>query len=176
MSTTFAIAPDMLPIPVMPPISFGSGQVLVLNASYEPLHHVSVQHAIKMIVREVAVVEEAYVLSTGMQAMFGRFQMPKVLRLVRYVKMQWKHRGGLICTKKAVRARDGRCGYCGGAPETVDHIVPRSRGGLLTWENSIAACFGCNNKKANKTPAEARMPLLFEPLAPARTTSIVDVG
>ena len=92
--------------------------------------------------------------------------MPKVLRLVRYVKMHWKYREGLICTKKAVRSRDGKCGYCGGAPETVDHIVPRSRGGPLSWENSMAACFRCNNRKADRTPAEANMALLFKPVVP----------
>lgn len=149
------------------PVLFGSG-VLVLNASYEPLQRVSVQHAIKMIVREVAVVEEAHVLADGIAIMVGHLRMPKVLRLIRYVKMHWKHRD-LVCTKKAVRARDGRCAYCGGAPETVDHIMPRSRGGLLTWENSIAACFRCNNRKADRTPEEAGMVLLFSPLAPKRS-------
>ena len=137
------------------------GHVLVLNASYEPLQRVSLRHAIRMLVREVAVVEEAH----G-EATFGPFPMPKVLRLVRYVVMKWVHRRVPICTKSAIRARDGRCAYCGGRAETVDHIVPRSRGGALTWDNAVAACTKCNHRKANRTPVEAGMRLLIVPGAP----------
>ncbi len=134
--------------------------VLVLNASYEPLQRVSMRHAIKMLVREVAVIEEEA------EGTFGPFPRPKVLRLVRYVVMRWKHRRGQLCTKAAIKARDKHCGYCGGAPDTVDHIVPRSRGGTLTWENAVAACLRCNHRKANRTPAEAGMTLLVTPAAP----------
>ena len=137
--------------------------VLVLNASYEPLQRVSLRHAIKMLVREVAVVEE----EAG--GSFGPFPVPKVLRLVRYVVAKWRHRRGHLCTKSAIKARDRRCAYCGGNAETVDHIVPRSRGGGLTWENAVAACLRCNHRKANRTPAEAGMTLLFSPTAPPST-------
>lgn len=139
--------------------------VLVLNASYEPLQRVSLRHAIRMLVREVAVIEEAHA-----DARFGPFPVPKVLRLVRYVVMRWVHGRVPMCTKAAVKARDGRCGYCGGAAETVDHILPRSRGGLLTWENSVAACLRCNHRKGDRTPAEAGMTLHVTPTAPSMTT------
>ncbi|MBA4607518.1 MULTISPECIES: HNH endonuclease [Aeromicrobium] len=141
-----------------------AGDVLVLNASYEPLQRVSLRHAIKMLVREVAVIEEAADDS------FGPFPRPRVLRLVRYVVARWMHRRSHLCTKSAIKARDRRCAYCGGSAETVDHIVPRSRGGGLTWENAVAACLRCNHKKGNRTPAEAGMPLL---ITPARPTSWV---
>lgn len=135
--------------------------VLVLNASYEPLHNVTVQHAVKMLVRQVAVVEEAY------DHMFGGIRVPKVLRLVRYVAMKWKYGKSTICSKKGILKRDSnRCGYCGAAAHTVDHILPKSRGGPLSWENSVAACFKCNNRKANRTPEEAGMRLLIAPEAP----------
>jgi len=134
--------------------------VLVLNASYEPLQRVSMRHAIKMLVREVAVIEEA---SDGN---FGPFPVPKVLRLIRYVVMKWAHRRKHICTKSAIKLRDKMCAYCGGHAETVDHIVPRSRGGTLTWENAVAACMKCNHRKANRTPAEAGMKLLLTPIVP----------
>ena len=134
--------------------------VLVLNASYEPLQRVSLRHAIKMLVREVAVVEE----EAG--GTFGPFPVPKVLRLVRYVVAKWRHRRGHLCTKSAIKARDRMCAYCGGNAETVDHIVPRSRGGGLTWENAVAACLRCNHRKADRTPAEAGMTLLISPTAP----------
>lgn len=136
------------------------GYVLVLNASYEPLQRVSVRHAIKMLVREVAVVEE----STDQT--FGPFRVPKVLRLVRYVVMRWAHGRTRLCTKAAIKERDQACAYCGGPAETVDHIVPRSRGGLLTWENAVAACLRCNHRKANRTPSEAGMTLLLTPVMP----------
>jgi 5-methylcytosine-specific restriction endonuclease McrA len=134
--------------------------VLVLNASYEPLQRVSLRHAIRMLVRQVAVVEEAHA-----EQMFGDFPRPTVLRLVRYVVMKWVHRRPM-CTKTAIKARDGACAYCGGHAETVDHVVPRSRGGLLTWENAVAACVRCNHRKADRTPAEAGMRLRIVPGPP----------
>lgn len=137
--------------------------VLVLNASYEPLHRVSVPHAIRMLVRQVAVVEESG------EATIGPFVVPRVLRLVRYVVMRWIHQGSPRCTKRAVKARDGRCAYCRGPADTVDHIVPRSRGGPMTWENCVAACLRCNHRKADRTPREAGMKLLVVPFVPQRT-------
>lgn len=134
--------------------------VLVLNASYEPLQRVSLRHAIKMLVREVAVIEEAA------DETFGPFPRPLVLRLVRYVVTKWIHRRKHICTKSAIKDRDGMCAYCGGMAETVDHIIPRSRGGGLTWDNAVAACLKCNHRKANRTPAEAGMQLLLTPAVP----------
>ncbi|WP_456694972.1 HNH endonuclease [Aeromicrobium sp. P5_D10] len=134
--------------------------VLVLNASYVPLQRVSMRHAIKMLVREVAVIEE----EAG--GTFGPFPVPKVLRLVRYVVTRWMHRSAKVCTKSAIKARDKMCGYCGGSAETVDHIIPRSRGGALTWENAVAACMRCNHRKADRTPAEAGMRLLITPIQP----------
>lgn len=139
-----------------------SEYVLVLNASYEPLHRVSLKHAIKMLVREVAVIEEAG------ETMFGPFQIPKVLRLIRYVVATWIHRVPPKPTKSAIKMRDGMCAYCGGSAETVDHVVPRSRGGALTWENAVAACLRCNHRKANRTPREAGMRLLVRPGPPHR--------
>lgn len=135
--------------------------VLVLNASYEPLQRVSLRHAIKMLVREVAVIEE----EAG--GTYGPFPRPKVLRLVRYVVAKWMHRRSHLCTKSAIKARDGKCAYCGGKAETVDHIIPRSRGGMLTWDNAVAACTRCNHRKANRTPAEAGMTLLVVPRRPS---------
>lgn len=134
--------------------------VLVLNASYEPLQRVSLRHAIKMLVREVAVVEEID------EGTFGPFPVPRVLRLVKYVVTSWMHRRSKICTKSAIKARDKQCAYCGGRAETVDHIVPRSRGGTLTWDNAVAACMRCNHSKADRTPAEAGMVLLILPSRP----------
>lgn len=145
-----------------------SQYVLVLNASYEPLQRVSLRHAIKMLVRQVAVVEEAG------EEMFGPFRTPKVLRLIRYVVTRWRYRPPRTPTKSAIKARDRSCGYCAGPAETVDHILPRSRGGALTWENAVAACLPCNHRKADRTPAEAGMTLLITP-GPPRFADLADI-
>ena len=141
-----------------------SAGVLVVNAGYEPLHVVSVKHAIRMLVREVAVVEEAHEGRT-----FGPYPLPRVLRLVRYVAMKWKYRKASrpTCTKGGVKERDGRCAYCGGPAETVDHVLPKSRGGGSTWSNLVAACVPCNHFKAARTPQEAGMRLRVTPYAPS---------
>ncbi|MBW4096183.1 MAG: HNH endonuclease [Acidobacteria bacterium] len=135
--------------------------VLVLNAGYEPMHRVDIQHAIRMLVRGVAVIEEAIDGKT-----FGPYPVPKVLRLVRYVQMRWQTRHR-TCSKEAVKRRDGRCAYCGGPAQTVDHVHPRSRGGQSSWTNLVAACLPCNQRKADRTPNEAGMRLLLTPHIPS---------
>ncbi|MGX1161047.1 HNH endonuclease [Arthrobacter sp. SLBN-100] len=95
----------------------------------------------------------------------GPFLRPVVLRVIKYVKMSWRTR--TTCTKEAVKRRDGRCAYCTkGKAETVDHIMPQSRGGLNTWLNLVGCCFKCNQRKADRTPEEAGMKLLLTPYAP----------
>jgi len=136
--------------------------VLVLNASYEPLQRVDLRHAIRMLVRGVAVVEEA---EEG--RMIGAFPVPRVLRLVRYVAMRWRHGKRPPWSRRGVRLRDrGLCAYCGKPGNTVDHIVPLSRGGGDTWENTVLACGRCNNRKGSRTPAEAGLKLRVQPRVP----------
>nr|WP_246246611.1 HNH endonuclease [Isoptericola sediminis] len=127
------------------------------------MHRVSVKHAITMLVRGVAVVEESV---DGRS--FGPYPLPRVLRLVRYVAMRWIYRGTRpTVTKDGVKQRDGECAYCGGPAQTVDHVIPRSRGGDSSWLNLVAACEACNHRKANRTPLEAGMPLRLTPHVPA---------
>jgi 5-methylcytosine-specific restriction endonuclease McrA len=136
--------------------------VLVLNASYEPLHKVDVRHAVRMLVRGVAVVEEAV---EGRR--IGHFPLPRVLRLVRYVTMRWRHGRRPAWGKRGLCRRDrGLCGYCGMWANTVDHVVPQSRGGGTTWENTVLACGSCNSRKRDRTPVEAGMRLLVQPRVP----------
>ncbi len=93
--------------------------VVLYNASYEPLGHVSFHHAVRMLVREVAVVHEA-----AGEKMIGPYQWPKALRLVRYVAAKWLHRPA-GWTKRGVLARDRhKCGYCGAHANTIDHVDP----------------------------------------------------
>jgi hypothetical protein len=135
--------------------------VLVLNAGYEPLHKVSVKHAIKMIVREVAVIEEAEDDKT-----FGDFPFPKVLRLLRYVKLSWRTANPRFSKKKLFARDKYSCAYCKKEADTVDHVIPRSKGGETTWLNTVASCLKCNHKKGSRTPKEAGMKLLFNPFIP----------
>ncbi|WP_028051208.1 HNH endonuclease [Cellulomonas sp. URHD0024] len=138
--------------------------VLVLNAGYEPLQRVSLAHAVRMLHRQVAVVEEAVDGRT-----FGPYPLPRVLRLVRYVQMRWRNRRGIpMWSRSGMLERDGHvCAYCGtrGAT-TVDHVLPRSRGGASSWLNTVAACLDCNHRKRDRTPQEAGMGLRFEPHVP----------
>ncbi|MFG2004694.1 HNH endonuclease [Spirillospora sp. NPDC048911] len=132
--------------------------VLVLNASYEPFQKVDLRHAIRMLVRGVAVVEEAEEGRT-----FGHFPVPRVLRLVRYVAMRWRHGRRPPWSKRGVYLRDkGLCGYCGKRGHTIDHVLPQSRGGADTWHNTVLACGKCNNRKGSRTPEEAGMRLHLE--------------
>ncbi|RLV48803.1 HNH endonuclease [Nocardioides mangrovicus] len=137
--------------------------VIVLNASYERLHQVSFKHAVKMLFREVAVVEEALD-----DRMIGPHRWPKVVRLVRYVVTSWMHRPAVYGRSSVLRRDRHRCAYCGGPGHTLDHVVPISRGGGSTWLNTVTACGGCNGRKANRTPEEAGMRLLVEPWVPTR--------
>lgn len=137
--------------------------VLVINADLGPLHRVSLKHAIRMLVRQVAELHDFEVDKN-----FGVFPMPKVVRLVRYVVTKWQHTAGPGWSRAGVLRRDRKiCGYCAGAATTVDHVLPRSRGGRNTWKNTVAACADCNQRKGDKTPAEAGMMLRVTPAAPS---------
>lgn len=136
--------------------------VLVINADLGPLHRVSLKHAIKMLVRQVA---ELHEFEGDM--LIGIFPVPKVVRLIRYVYTKWRHTAGPGWSRTGVLKRDHKvCGYCRGTATTVDHILPRSRGGRNVWKNTVAACDRCNQRKADRTPAEAGMALLVTPSTP----------
>lgn len=142
--------------------AFVASGVIVLNTDNTALHTVSVTHAIKMLVREVAIVEEAH---DGLN--IGPYPWPIVLRLIRYVKTTFLYATAPTWSKRGVLRRDQHhCAYCGQRADTVDHLMPQSRGGQNTWLNTVAACTSCNNHKANRTPAEAMMLLAWKPTVP----------
>ena len=141
--------------------------VLVLNADLGPLHTVSLRHAIRMICREVAEVHEAE--PDIRFAIFGG--MPKVVKLVRYIVTKWRYTSGPAWSRVGVLRRDNYlCGYCGRTGTTVDHVTPVSRGGKNRWENTIASCDDCNQRKGDRVPAEAGMRLQIKPWAPTWAT------
>ena len=136
--------------------------VLVLNADLGPLHRVSLRHAVRMLVRRVAEVHES-----RPDRQIGVYPVPTVVRLVSYVVTRWRHSRGPGWSRAGVLARDGRrCAYCGRPASTIDHVLPRSRGGANSWLNTVAACGGCNQRKGDRTPSEARMPLRTAPVVP----------
>lgn len=145
-----------------------TAEVLVLNADLGPLHRVSLRHAIRMLFRQVAEVHEHVP-----DRVIGVWPVPTVVRLVSYVATKWRYTAGPRWSRSGVLARDGRrCGYCGGHATTIDHIMPRARGGGNTWKNTVAACDRCNQHKRDRTPAEARMVLVVTPRAPAWNAAV----
>ncbi len=143
------------------------GQVLVLNATYEPLNVVSVKRAIVLLLKEKAELVEA--AEARLRSENLTFPVPLVIRLVYFVKIP--RRVTLPVTRRGVLSRDHyTCQYCGAAGHyqelTIDHVIPRSRGGKTTWENVTTACTGCNGHKGDRTPAEANMELRSRPRRP----------
>jgi 5-methylcytosine-specific restriction endonuclease McrA len=140
-----------------------SNSVLVLNASYEPINVVSAKRALVLICKGAAIVQEksAQVLRTARM----NLPLPAVIRLLSYRNIP---RRTHAVSRKGIMLRDGyACQYCqrgsSSAKLTLDHVTPKSRGGKSTWENLVACCYPCNNRKGDRTPAEARMPLARQP-------------
>ncbi|MFY9488210.1 MAG: HNH endonuclease [Solirubrobacterales bacterium] len=148
-----------------------SGRVLVLNASFEPINVCTVRRAIVLILKEKAeVIDEA-----GLELHAEKLSMtrPSVIRLRTYVRIPYQSFRRKI-TRRAVFARDGwECQYCGKRGSlTVDHIVPRSKGGDTSWENVVACCAGCNRRKGDRSVSQCGMKLRSHPRAPHATIFI----
>src|SRR4051794_2104414 len=141
------------------------GRVLVLNATYEPINVCTVRRAVVLLLKAKAeVIEQA-----DRQLHSERMTMsrPAVIRLVSYVHVPRDvHRRKI--TRRAVFARDGwECQYCGSRSSlTVDHAVPRSKGGASTWENIVAPCALCNRRKGDQLPRQVGMHLVRQPRIP----------
>jgi 5-methylcytosine-specific restriction endonuclease McrA len=137
------------------------GKVLVLNASYEPLNITSWKRAVILLIKG-----KAEQLEHHNNFICQTFPFPSVIRLRHYVKVPYKD---IPLTRRNIFERDkNTCQYCSyrGDQLTLDHIIPRSRGGVDSWENLVAACVRCNIKKGNRTPKEAQMLLNQLPRKP----------
>ena len=148
-----------------------SSKVLILNQNYEPMSVINVKKAIVLLylgkAELIAANDGKRVRSVSMSMPF-----PSIVRLSVYVKVPFKK---IILSRKNILRRDGhRCQYCGRTEValTVDHLMPVSRGGEDTWENLVCACVDCNNRKGDRTPDEARMPLPRRPIRPNHVTFI----
>ena len=136
---------------------------LVLNASYEPLSVVPARRAACLVLDDKAEVVEHD--GTLIRSESLAVPNPLVIRLLYMVKVPYHRRTAL--SRRAIFARDNhRCQYCGAEADSIDHVMPRSRGGQHIWENVAAACRRCNLYKRDRTPDEAGMRLSQSPHAP----------
>jgi 5-methylcytosine-specific restriction endonuclease McrA len=140
--------------------------VLVLNATYEPINVCTVRRAVVLLLKDKAeVIEHA---DWELHSATRSLARPVVIRLVSYVRIpRDTHRRKI--TRRAVFARDGwMCQYCGSRSNlTVDHVVPRSKGGASSWENIVASCAPCNRRKGNSLPRQVGMRLQRQPRTPS---------
>ena len=140
-----------------------NGRVLLLNFSYEPLGTIGVARAMCLAFRDAVFVED-FEQGRVLRSVNAEFKVPSVVRLRLYVNVR-RRRQASGAKRLRIYVRDRfTCQYCGGrkaADElTLDHITPRAQAGDSTPENLVAACVPCNNRKGNRTPEQARMPLL----------------
>jgi 5-methylcytosine-specific restriction endonuclease McrA len=139
--------------------------VLVLNATYEPINVCTVRRAAVLLLKAKAeLVEQA---DWSLRSESTTLPRPMVIRLVTYVRVpRDAHRRKI--TRRAVFARDGwACQYCGSRQHlTVDHVIPRSKGGASTWENIVASCAPCNRRKGDQLPHAANRHPRMQPRVP----------
>lgn len=141
--------------------------VLVLNATYEPLNVVSMRRAIVLLLKEKAELLEAS--EQRIRSEHLSLPLPLVIRLVYFVRVP--RRVDIPLTRRTVMMRDNyTCQYCGAQPSksslTLDHVLPKVRGGKATWSNVVCACKRCNLRKGSRTPEEANMRLRSKPGRP----------
>lgn len=165
-------------------VNVNTRTVLLLNASYVPMRSIRVRDAVDLIMRDV--VDAVDGVAARLRTPSTVFEVPSVLRLRYYANVPQR---GAVWSRRGVIFRDqGTCVYCGVTPGdkrggstvkradfTVDHLVPRSKGGGNTWGNTACACRWCNHRKADRMPHEAGMKLLWEPKRP-RVNYIVASG
>jgi 5-methylcytosine-specific restriction endonuclease McrA len=137
--------------------------VLVLNATFEPINVTAVRRALVLMLKGVAQAEETN--RAEVHSASRAIQVPSVIRLVSYRHIPQQSRA---LSRKNILLRDrNTCQFCGDALPaselTLDHVVPRSRGGRSSWENLVACCYGCNNRKGDRTPEEAGLKLQRRP-------------
>jgi 5-methylcytosine-specific restriction endonuclease McrA len=137
--------------------------VLVLNATYEPINVTAVRRALILLLKGVAQAEEHN--HTEVHSAHSALQVPSVIRLLAYRHIPQQTRA---LSRKNILLRDrNTCQFCArqypSSELTLDHVVPRSRGGASTWENLVACCYACNNRKGDRTPEEAGLRLVRRP-------------
>jgi 5-methylcytosine-specific restriction endonuclease McrA len=139
--------------------------VLVLNQNYEAISVCTVRRAFLLIFLKKAelidALEDEYIRSS-----LNFFEVPSIIRLKNYVKVP--HRKVSLSRANIFRRDGEQCVYCGTHKDlTIDHVIPRSKGGIDSWENLVTACHSCNSHKGNRTPEEAGMTMIRKPFKPS---------
>jgi 5-methylcytosine-specific restriction endonuclease McrA len=141
-------------------------QCVLLNADYTFLNLVNWKRAFGLLAKgKVEVIRDSQ--KTIRNANGAEIKIPAVMRLIKLIRTIY--RSSVAFTKRNVLVRDGfKCAYCGTRRErlSIDHIIPKSRGGRTTFENCVAACKSCNLRKGGRTPSEAKMYLRLKPFQP----------
>ncbi len=148
-------------------------RALVLNTTYEPLCVVSARRAVVLLLTQKA----DLVADSGDRMHSERLsiEVPSVIKLRSFVRVPFRRRAAL--NRRAVFARDGsRCQYCAAPAESIDHVVPRSKGGEHVWENVVAACRPCNTRKRDRLLSETTMVLRRRPAVPRELSWITVAG
>lgn len=142
-------------------------KILVLNSDYQPINVTSFRKGYKLLFKGKAEVVKSDSASVMMVA-DRTVDRPRVIRLLKYLYIPY--RKIQLCRQNIFRRDMHSCVYCGTSTSlTLDHVIPRSRGGQNTWENLVTSCFRCNNRKGDSTPEEARMKMRSKPFAPSFT-------
>lgn len=145
--------------------SWSKRKVLLLNATFEPLTAVPLRRAVVLVVCGKAEVVHEDPAGLALHAATMTMEMPSVIRLSTYVRVPYRARVPL--TRAGLMYRDHyRCAYCGSRADTVDHVVPRSRGGPHSWQNCVACCSKCNHRKADRMLAELGWHMRVVPSTP----------
>lgn len=141
-------------------------EVLVLNKAYEPLDICNVKRAIVLIFLEKA--ESVVPMGKALRSVTDEFPVPSVIRVKKYIS---PIRDAVVLNKKNIFRRDNHtCQYCGikNSELTIDHIIPKVKGGKDNWENLVTACHKCNNKKGDQDLEKSGLVLLKKPRKPTR--------
>ena len=152
-------------------------EVLLLNASEEAINVIPWQKAATLFLGGKAEKPWNYEDCYGIKTSSGLFELPKALVLVQYVSIPYKKAS---VTRRNIFKRDkNTCQYCGDSVNyntgSIDHVLPRSRGGRYSWKNLTTACKSCNHSKGNRTPKQARMKLRTKPFVPSREFLLLSV-
>lgn len=142
-----------------------ANRVLILNQDYSALTICSVQRAFLLVfMNKAELIADAK--DKFLRTVTKAYPMPSIIKLNGYVKLPYR---GVLLNRQNIFKRDGmKCQYCGATSDlTIDHVIPRSRGGASSWDNLTTACRQCNSKKGDFTPEEAQMPLKQRPFKPS---------
>ena len=141
-------------------------KVLVLNQSYEPLMVINAKRAIILVIKDKVEMIEKY--AESIRSVRSQFNLPSVIKLNFYIHLKYKD---VVLNRTNLLKRDiQKCQYCGQPrkPLTIDHVIPRNKGGKDTWENLVAACVKCNTKKGDCLLKNIDMKLLKKPRKPSK--------